>query len=294
MTVSTTPVTFYSWGARCSGVLWRPGVQDTAGPHPAIVLANGFRGVKEWILPEYAELFAEAGFVTLTFDYRGFGSSEGTRGMIVPHDQVEDVRSAVTFVAGQDGVDRERISLWGTSFGAANVVVAGAADDRVAAVVCQVGFGDWARSLRESLPSGRFDEIVERCRTDREQRVLTGRSGTVDPNWVLDNPESAEAMRAVVDRFPNIVTEMPLEAIERTLEYRPETAAASITPRPVLFVGTTRDRVVPVEETHRLHAAAAEPKELELLDIDHYQIYQSPYREKAASVAVDFLRRHLR
>jgi dienelactone hydrolase len=289
MTVRTTPVTFYSWGAQCSGVLWRP---EGAGDRPGLVLANGFRGVKEWILPEYAELFAEAGFVTLTFDYRGFGASEGIRGNIVPHDQVEDVRSAVTFLAGQDGVDAERIALWGTSFGAANVVVAGAADDRVAAVVCQVGFGDWARALRGSLPSGRFDEIVQRCEKDREQRVRTGRSDTVDPNWVLDNPESAQAMRAVIDRFPNIVREMPLAAIERTLEYRPEAAVAGLSPRPVLFVGTTQDRVVPVEETHLLHAAAAEPKELELLDIDHYQIYQSPYREQAAELAVDFLGRH--
>jgi predicted alpha/beta hydrolase len=69
----TERVHFYSEGARLAGILYLPeragGEQRKAG----IVLCHGFTGIKEFLLPQYAEAFAQAGFAALTFDYRGFG-----------------------------------------------------------------------------------------------------------------------------------------------------------------------------------------------------------------------------
>jgi len=45
---------------------------------PAITMAHGYAGVKEHALEPYARAFAEAGFVVLLHDHRGFGASEGT------------------------------------------------------------------------------------------------------------------------------------------------------------------------------------------------------------------------
>jgi fermentation-respiration switch protein FrsA (DUF1100 family) len=53
-------------------------VPDGAGPHPAISMAHGFAGVKEHGLDRFARLFADAGFVVLVHDHRGFGASDGS------------------------------------------------------------------------------------------------------------------------------------------------------------------------------------------------------------------------
>ena len=52
-------------------------VPDGLAPHPAITMAHGFAGVKEHGLERFARAFADAGFVVLVHDHRGFGASDG-------------------------------------------------------------------------------------------------------------------------------------------------------------------------------------------------------------------------
>jgi hypothetical protein len=62
-------------GVDLGGWLFTPG---GTGPRPAMTMAHGFAGVKEHGLQRFAEVFAEAGFVVLVHDHRGFGSSGGS------------------------------------------------------------------------------------------------------------------------------------------------------------------------------------------------------------------------
>ncbi|STO53388.1 alpha/beta fold family hydrolase [Escherichia coli] len=52
--------------------------------HPLIILCHGFLRYQECSAPLLANAFTEAGFATITFDYRGFGESDGERGRLVP------------------------------------------------------------------------------------------------------------------------------------------------------------------------------------------------------------------
>jgi len=61
-------VTFTSQGLACRGWLYVPDELAQGQVAPAIVLAHGFTGVKEAILPDFAKRFLAAGFVTLIFD----------------------------------------------------------------------------------------------------------------------------------------------------------------------------------------------------------------------------------
>ncbi|EFM2090824.1 alpha/beta fold hydrolase [Escherichia coli] len=61
--------------------------------------------------------FTEAGFATITFDYRGFGESDGERGRLVPAMQTEDIISVINWAEEQECIDNQRIGLWGTSLG---------------------------------------------------------------------------------------------------------------------------------------------------------------------------------
>ena len=81
-------------------------VPDGPGPHPAITMAHGFAGVKEHGLERFARLFAEAGFVVLVHDHRGFGASDGSpRFDVDPWVQIADWRRAISFLENHPAVD---------------------------------------------------------------------------------------------------------------------------------------------------------------------------------------------
>lgn len=76
---------------------------------------------RESYLRWFADTFARAGFVTLIYDKRGTGDSEGERwpqtsGTFV--DLADDAAAGVRVLRGQAGVDANRIGLWGLSQGA--------------------------------------------------------------------------------------------------------------------------------------------------------------------------------
>src|SRR5579884_4519163 len=84
-------VTFRSQGLTCAGWLYVPDDLRPGERRPAIVMAHGFSAVKEMHLPNFAERFTAAGFITLVFDYRYFGDSEGEpRSQLFPAEQHED------------------------------------------------------------------------------------------------------------------------------------------------------------------------------------------------------------
>lgn len=85
-------------------------------------MAHGFSGTQEGSLARTASDFAAAGFSVLTFDYRGFGESAGfPRQVIDISGQREDWRAAVAFARSIEGVDPDRIALWGSSLSGAHV-----------------------------------------------------------------------------------------------------------------------------------------------------------------------------
>ena len=157
------PVDIWSDGTRMSGDLWLPAEIGPEERRPGLVLAQGWGGLRTRLNQTYARDFAAAGFVVLTFDYRGWGESDGRlvavgarpamgadgtadlrvreiRGVVDPQDQVVDLLAAVAFVMGEPQVDAARIGLWGFSYGGGHVIEAASRDPRIAAVVAQMGF----------------------------------------------------------------------------------------------------------------------------------------------------------
>ncbi len=110
--------------------------------HPLIILCHGFCGIRNVLLPCFANAFTEAGFATITFDYRGFGESDGERGRLVPAMQTEDIISVINWAEKQECIDNQRIGLWGTSLGGGHVFSAAAQDQRVKCIVSQLAFAD--------------------------------------------------------------------------------------------------------------------------------------------------------
>ncbi|MEM6366446.1 MAG: alpha/beta fold hydrolase [Planctomycetota bacterium] len=133
---------------------------------PTIVMSHGWGGTADALRPD-GIAFARAGFLVITFDYRGWGNSDArlitssepvkrdgkliaevseVRGVVDPIDQTTDILNALHWVRGEKLCDPNRIGIWGSSFSGGHVVYAAARDPRVKAFVSQVGSMDarWA------------------------------------------------------------------------------------------------------------------------------------------------------
>src|SRR5690349_14659454 len=99
-----------------------PGDLRSGERRAAIVLCHGYTGVRDLYLPDIANVLCEAAYVVLTFDYKGWGDSDGPKSRLAPNSRVIDVQSAVTWLGAQEFVDPERLGIYGTSYGGATVV----------------------------------------------------------------------------------------------------------------------------------------------------------------------------
>ena len=301
---ATTPVpqaiekaTFFSEGHRLDGLLYTPRDLEPGEQRPAVILCAGFTYLKSLVMPDIARVLNAAGYVAFIFDYRGFGDSEGPRGRLIPREQVNDVRAALTLVADQPHVDPQRLAALGVSLGGSNAVVAGARDKRVGAVVAieAIGHGErWLRSLRRHWEWLEFEERLSR---DRSQRVRTGESDRVDPLEIaVPDPESREFLEAVYQEYPQMQCDLPLETGEALMEFRPEVYVEFIAPRPVLFIHGEDDRQVTADESRCMFERAVGPSELHVVPgMGHFDwvMSGSPGFSRVTGLVLDFLRQHM-
>ena len=179
---------FASQGVTCTGWLYLPDDVPAGTRLPAIVMANAISAIKEITLPGYAERFAAAGYAALAFDYRRFGASEGEpRNHLDPHDQLQDVRNALTWLRAQPEIDPERIGGWGVSLGGVHMLSVGAYDRRVKAVV-SVATG--LNTLEAVMGREGVQGFLAMLNGDRDRRFATGEPASYMP---------ARRSRAVAD-----------------------------------------------------------------------------------------------
>jgi fermentation-respiration switch protein FrsA (DUF1100 family) len=292
--VENRRVTFYSDGIKLVGDLYLPPGRNPGEKRSGIVLCQGFAtatgGRPYSSLPEFARHFAEAGYVVLKFDYRGF-DSEGTRWRLLPLEQVADIRNALTFLQIQDDVEPTSVGLFGTSFGGSNAVYAAALDERVRCTVSNVPVGDgekWLRKLREGW---QWQALLRELEEDRKTRVLTGESRRVPRThiqWSTD-PEIQPRVKRIEEK-EEFCNSLPLETAEAVIEYRPGDVVARISPRPILFLSVENDVLTPNEAAGELYEAAGEPKRWVVLRgvKSHYDVYLPPAFDVVAREATDW------
>lgn len=293
--MTSTRVDFYSEGVRLSGDLFLPDGLETGDRRAGIVLCHGYTGVRNLYLPDIARELNRFGYVVLTFDYKGWGDSDGPKSRLSPYGRVIDSQAAITFLGAQPMVDPDRIGIYGTSYGGATVVWTAAVDTRVKAVVGVVGIGHGRRWMRSVRRPDEFADLLERSRADRVRRVMTGQSEFVERSDILlPDRQSAELAAAQRKGNPGAVSQIPLEFIDDTLEFHPEWVVDKIAPRPLLLITTDDDRLVPPEESESLYARAGEPKQLVVLKgWGHYEVYTGePFRQVMAPT-VEWFQRYL-
>ncbi len=269
-------------------------------------MAHGFSAVKEMGLDRYGEVFAEAGLAVLAYDHRNFGASDGEpRQEINPWAQARDYRHALSWLAAQDGVDPDRIGIWGSSFSGGEVLAVGACDERARAVVANVPFA--------GLPGVGYDDPDDRAaRFERLRDALLDESGQgpadrsdlpIGPVAVVEQEgielpaflpqaESSEwfLMLAGLTSWRNEVTVVSLLSDP---PWDPGVCVEHISPTPLLMVVTTDDHLAETAISLAAFERAREPKQLELIVGHHFVVYDGPEFARASAAARDFFLRHL-
>lgn len=111
------PVTFNAEGQQILGVLHLP---QSASPCPAVLFFHGFTGSKHEthrLFVITARKLARRGIASLRFDFRGAGDSAGDFNQMSLSSMLQDARSALDFLQGQQQIEPRLIGLLGYSLG---------------------------------------------------------------------------------------------------------------------------------------------------------------------------------
>ena len=276
--MATSDVYFYSDGLRIAGYFyapddWRP--RDP--PRPGIVMLAGYGGNPQFDCAHMMQRLCAAGWFVLGFDYRGFGRSEGRRGRHRPLEQAQDAYDALSYMQTVQGIDPERLGLYGTSFGGAHGIWVTAHDERVKCLVASVAVTNGERWMRLIRRPWEWLEFKDRVMADARRRVHTGEPTMVDKGEIMIRDPDAIRQREMQMRQSDSIQseDLDLESAEAALRYRPEWVVDKISPRPVLMIYAEHDNLVPPEEQLSCYEKCGEPKKLvKLPRAGHYDSYE--------------------
>lgn len=297
--MSRRDVAFEAEGVTLRGWFY-PG--QAGRPAPTVVLSHGFSAVKEMYLDSFAEVFAAAGLNALVYDNRNFGASDGEpRQEIDPWAQVRDYRHAVTYASTLPEVDATRIGVWGSSYSGGHVLVVGAVDRRVKAVVSQVPLVSGHDNLRALVRADFIPEVRRQFDADRLARFRGDPPGMIPV--VAENLHDPAALPTADSwqwfttthklRAPSWRNEVTLRSVEMFTEYEPATYLPWISPTPLLIAPAQDDVLTPTDLAIAAYEKAREPKKLTILPGGHFDAYVAGF-DTASAVARDWFLEHLR
>jgi hypothetical protein len=293
-TIEYRRVNIFSEGVRMHGELFS--LKSLAGKKlPTIIQAHGWGGTAAAFRRDSIDL-ANAGYLVLSFDYRGWGESDArliltgpspvkpvsgqsqkfnaevveVREVIDPLEFVTDWFNAIHWAVGEPAVDQQRIGLRGSSYSGGHVVYVAARDPRVRAIVSQVAALD---SRPAAIPGN--DQL--KLAYDEATRRARGELGYPPPRQrVIGNLIGA-----------------PIR--DKLLLYAPVEDAARLKNCAALFIDAEKEELFDIKDHAKLaYDRAPQPKKYVLVPgITHYGIYTTE-REQAIRLAIEWFDQYLK
>jgi uncharacterized protein len=284
-------------GERLRGWLFTPA--SGLKRFPAISMAHGYAGVKEHGLKRFAQAFSEAGFVVLVHDHRNFGASDGVmRHDIDPWRQIADWRRAISFLESRPNVDPRRIGIWGTSYAGGHVLVLGATDRRIRAVVSQVPtISGYQQGLRRVVPDA-LNSLEQQF--DEDERAQFCGEAPRRQQIVNEDPAIPAAYRAkdaiafYLQPLPPGVwkNDVTVRSGRLSRMYEPGNWVARVSPTPLLMIVAMADRITQTDLQLQAYEQALAPKKLVTIEGGHFDPYGGRF-DSASAAAISWFAQHL-
>ncbi|KAI2479950.1 alpha/beta-hydrolase [Pyrenophora tritici-repentis] len=270
----------------------------------AITFTYPGTSIKEQASGLYARKLAENGFVTLAYDAAFQGESGGEpRYLEDPYQQVEDVKSAVTFLSTLDGeVDPERIGVVGICSGGGYAVFASQTDVRMKAVATVGGVcldAMHRNSLRDE--SGNIDPetLHQRLSFAAQERIKEAKGEKPTAFSTLDVFEAAKEYYATPRGYhPKCNNLQLVRSFEKLSTFDACAFIDWIAPRPLLMImGSLADtgKGGPGDTgcySKKAIENAKEPKELFVIEgKEHLDLYSDT--EESVPKLADFMAKAL-
>jgi dipeptidyl aminopeptidase/acylaminoacyl peptidase len=228
------PTEFISDGELLKGNFLVP---EGARSFPGICKFHGLPGSPDQV-SGVASRLADAGFVVLTFDFRGFRSSGGLFSLA---NEVRDAWNAVSHLLRFEKVMKGWVGVYGASYGGAIAILAATKDKRINAVCIRAPVYDTLEFASSPLIQPQVNYLLENF---------------PDEMHGLSNPKTRE----------NLLKGM----LEDAKKLNPILEIQKISPRPLLIITGDADAEIKLDEVRAFYESAKQPKKLIVIeDADH-------------------------
>lgn len=195
-------VSFMNDGQKLVGNLYLPADYDASKQYPAVIVSGSWTTVKEQMAGLYAEKLAQQGFLTLAFDFRNFGESEGEpRFYENPSSKVEDIGSAVSYLQTLSQVDNDKIGAMGICAGSMYTLMAAAKDSRIKSVVTAASWLHDAEAVK--LFYGGEEGVQSKIKAAKAAKAKYQQTGEVDYIAAISTTDESAAMFGPYDYYLN-------------------------------------------------------------------------------------------
>ncbi|HJQ25234.1 MAG TPA: alpha/beta fold hydrolase [Blastocatellia bacterium] len=264
-------------------------------PLPTVIMAHGWGGTAANFRRDAIDL-ANAGYLVITFDYRGWGESDSRlilvgaspvkpvsgqnqkfsaevteiREVVDPIEQTTDWFNVISWAVGEPMVDKDRIGLRGSSYSGGHVFYVAARDPRVKAIVSQVGAFDSRLVI-----------------ADQQQRALTYSEATKRARGEMGYPPP----RAKV--IGNLIG-APIR--DKMMQYAPVEEAPKVKDCAVLFIVAEKEELFDNKEHAKLaydRMPGTKKKYVVVPNITHYGIYTTE-RDRAIKLSIEWFDQYLK
>ncbi|RMZ83947.1 hypothetical protein DV737_g1370, partial [Chaetothyriales sp. CBS 132003] len=253
----STKVRFPSFALDIAGELYAPAKGSVNRHGAAVVISHPMTGVKEQTAADHARLLSTAGFYALTFDAGYQGESTGSpRGLEDPHQRVEDIKAAVSFLTAlKRKVHASRIGVLGICASGGYASYAAQSDSRIKALATVS-----ASCVGRMTRNGGLDENKkEKAEVIVRTLQVAGQWRTAEANGV--NPDAPKMFSTNLAELPEGVDpffreaaayygtrrgynersnqKVPLESYDLMVSYDSFNFQHLISPRPLLMIAGT-------------------------------------------------------
>lgn len=246
-------------------------------------------GVKEQTSGLYAQQLAKRGFATLAYDASHYGESGGLpRDLENPSDRVQDIRSAIGYLASLPQIDASRIGTLGICAGGGYTLHEAQNDLRVRAVAGVVTYdiGDATRNGIEGLPvtashrTKLMQSVDEQLNKEASgapvlvEQLLPSRDTLNDstPNFVREATDYYLTPRGA---HPNAHNRYVVTSPGLHIAYYPLEHIDLISPRPVLLIAG--EKAETRKFSQQAYDRSKKPKELIIIPgASHFDLYDKP------------------